>query len=165
MSNSNAIKALVAIATCSGASAFVAPTHLGRALSAPPAPSPVNARQTSANRGEAVAPLNGFSFSSITDIFSRECAAPPPPVGCCLRQNEHMRAARACACVSPDDRVVQDVCYCGCTVCSTVCERLPMGQIFWTFFWVVFQMDWSCVCVWSSFFVCRFEPRHVYRLC
>ena len=72
MSNSNAIKTIVAIAVCSGASAFVAPTHLGKTLSAPSAPSSQNAGQTPASRGMAVAPLNGFSLSSITDIFSRK---------------------------------------------------------------------------------------------
>lgn len=105
MSNSNAIKAMVALATCTAASAFVAPTHLGRTFPAPSVPSSQNVRQTPANRGEAVGALNGFSFPSIIDIFTREYAAaaavavPSCLVVACLRHNELRaceRDGRAC---------------------------------------------------------------------
>eukprot|EP00904_Undaria_pinnatifida_P011936 jgi/Undpi1/7873/HiC_scaffold_24.g10345.m1 len=71
MSNSQAVKAMVAIATCSAASGFVVPAHLGNSIAIPSAPTTPITPRTPASRGEAAAPLSGLLFPSILDIFDR----------------------------------------------------------------------------------------------
>eukprot|EP00904_Undaria_pinnatifida_P007087 jgi/Undpi1/3508/HiC_scaffold_16.g06880.m1 len=85
MSNSSAIKAMVALTSFTATSAFVAPAHLGKIISNPTVPAPNTDRApSSTGRGAAVAPLSAFSFSSITDIFSRA----ERETGTCLPQDE-----------------------------------------------------------------------------
>eukprot|EP00904_Undaria_pinnatifida_P007085 jgi/Undpi1/3506/HiC_scaffold_16.g06878.m1 len=103
MNNARAIKAVVTIASCSAAAAFVPPATLGKTCAASPrtsSPQPDGSsntgqqqqqqqRQLPKSRVEAsaVRPLNigGFSLSSIGDLFNRKC--PSKDTGTCLPQD------------------------------------------------------------------------------
>eukprot|EP00904_Undaria_pinnatifida_P007086 jgi/Undpi1/3507/HiC_scaffold_16.g06879.m1 len=87
MSNSSAIKAMVALTSFTATSAFVAPAHLGKTLSNPAVPAPNThcvPSRSPPGRGAAVAPLSGFFLPSITDFFDRADRATET----CLPQDE-----------------------------------------------------------------------------